>query len=81
MNEETEKFIFGRKQPEKPAQTDYTKDQKIKINLFQRARGVSERQAQRWLYQNNWRLPQSLMREYNRLAQHEAMITNKSIIK
>jgi len=80
MNEDIEKFSWRRKQPEQPAQTGYTNDQKLMISVFSTGRGVTERQAQRWLYQNNWKLPQSLMMEYNRLAQHDAM-TNKSIIK
>ena len=64
---ETEKAFFGRK---KPAYTTPTlsKEQQDKINVFTTCRGVSAEQAQKYLYQNNWALPNDCMREYNRLS-------------
>ena len=56
--------------PKKPQQTtnepSRTAEQQDKINVFSRGRGVSEEQAARWLYQNNWKMPQDLKIEYGR---------------
>ena len=69
MSEEIDKGFmdrFRKPKKEQQAQAGFTDDQKIMIDVFSVGRGVSNKQAQNWLYQNNWKLPSNLMREYNR---------------
>jgi len=52
---------------QQPVTTEYTPEQKDKINVFSNVRGVSAEQAASWLYQNNWKLPRDVLVAFQQL--------------